>query len=58
MVLYKQDLLRKFDSGMLTSTAEGAAGDFYYTALLPGNWARSKGWTGFNYFAQDFESPF
>ena len=58
MVLYKQDLLRKFDQGMLTSTAEGQAGDFYYTALLPGNGARSKGWTNFTYYDQDYESHF
>lgn len=58
MVLYKQDLLQKFNNGVLTSTNEGQAGDFYYTALLPGNWASSKGWTEFTWFAGDYETHF
>jgi hypothetical protein len=56
MVLYKQDLLRKFNSSLLTSTAEGTAGDFYYTTILPGNFATSPGWTEFHYYEQDYET--
>jgi hypothetical protein len=58
MVLYKQDLLRKFNNALLTSTQEGTAGDFYYTTLLPGNFATSPGWTQFNFYEGDFESHY
>jgi hypothetical protein len=58
MVLYKQDLIRKFESGLLTSTQEGAAGDFYYTTLLPGNFATSPGWTEFTYYEGDFDTHY
>ena len=58
MVLYKQDLQKKFDSGLLTSTMEGQAGDFYYTTLLPGNFATSPGWTKFSYYEGDYDTHF
>ena len=58
MVLYKQDLLRKFNSALLTSTKEGTAGDFYYTTLLPGNFATSPGWTKFTFYEGDFETHY
>lgn len=58
MVLYKEDLLRKFNSAMLTSPNEGGAGDFYYTTILPGNFATSPGWVEFSYYDQDFESHY
>jgi hypothetical protein len=58
MVLYKEDLLRKFENGLLTSTQEGTAGDFYYTTLIPGNFATSPGWTQFTFYEGDYESHF
>jgi hypothetical protein len=58
MVLYKQDLLQKFEYGLLTSTQEGTAGDFYYTTLIPGNFATSPGWTEFTFYEGDYESHF
>jgi hypothetical protein len=54
MVLYKEDLLRKFNNGLLTSTQEGTAGDFHYTTLVPGNFATSPGWTKFTFAENDF----
>ncbi|WP_437631123.1 hypothetical protein [Sorangium sp. So ce854] len=58
MVLYKEDLLRKYEAARLTSTAEGTAGDFYYTTLLPGNFATSPGWVDFSFYHQDYESHY
>lgn len=56
MVLYKQDLLNKFNSSLLTSPGESTAGDFYYTTLLPGNFATSPGWTKFYFYEKDYET--
>src|SRR5690242_13266112 len=57
MVLYKQDLLSKFKSALMSSPAEGSAGDFYYTTLLPGDFASpTSGWTKFTFYQGDFES--
>lgn len=56
MVLYKQDLLRKLNYGLLTAPSVGAAGDFYYTTIIPGNFATSPGWTKFTFYEQDYES--
>jgi hypothetical protein len=53
LVLYKQDLLRKFEAGLVTSPDDG---DFYYTTLLPGNFSISPGWTQFSYYEQDYET--
>ncbi|MFA0822316.1 MAG: hypothetical protein ACC612_05430 [Methanomethylovorans sp.] len=58
MVLYKQDLLNKYKNGLLTSTMEGTAGDFYYTTLIPGNFATSPGWTRFSFYEGDYETHF
>ena len=58
MVLYKEDLLRKFNSAILTSPNEGTAGDFYYTTVLPGNFATSPGWVEFSYYEQDYDTHF
>jgi len=57
MVLYKQDLLFKYNRGVLTSPADGGM-DFYYTTLLPGNFAGSPGWTRFTYYDGDFETHY
>jgi hypothetical protein len=58
MVLYKEDLLRKFEAARLSSAQEGTAGDFYYTTLLPGNFATSPGWVDFSFYEQDYETHF
>lgn len=58
MVLYKQDLLTKFKNALLTSPAEGTAGDFYYTTLIPGNFAASTGWTQFTFYEGDYETHY
>jgi hypothetical protein len=58
MVLYKEDLLRKFNSAMLTSPNEGTAGDFYYTTILPGSFATSPGWVEFSYYEQDYATHY
>jgi hypothetical protein len=55
LVLYKQDLRKKLDSGKLTSPSDG---DFYYTTLLPGNFASSDGWTRFTFTEEDGETHF
>jgi hypothetical protein len=49
MVLYKQDLLNKYNSGKMNSTNEGTAGEFFYTTLIPGSFATSTGWTQFEF---------
>ena len=51
MVLYKQDLLNKLERARIT----GEGGDFYYTTLLPGNFATSPGWTKFIFSHVDYE---
>ncbi|MGW8959968.1 hypothetical protein [Paenibacillus sp. NPDC055715] len=55
MVLYKQDLINKYKSALLTSPVDGAS-DFYYTTLIPGNFATSPGWTRFTYYEGDYET--
>jgi hypothetical protein len=55
LVLYKQDLIKKFEAGLMTSPDDG---DFYYTTLLPGNFAMSPGWTQFRFFETDYETHF
>lgn len=57
MVLYKQDLLNKFNQGLLTSPMDGAS-DYYYTTLLPGNFATSPGWTKFNFYSGDYATHY
>jgi hypothetical protein len=57
MVMYKEDLKNKFKAGLLTSPLDGGS-DFYYTTLLPGNFASSPGWTRFTYYEGDFESNY
>jgi hypothetical protein len=41
----------------MSSPADGSM-DFYYTTLLPGNFATSPGWAKFTYFSQDFASHY
>ncbi|MDH3779436.1 MAG: hypothetical protein OES15_01135 [Nitrosopumilus sp.] len=58
MVLYKQDLQEKFKNALLSSPAEGTAGDFYYTTLIPGNFATSPGWTKFSFGEGDIATSY
>jgi hypothetical protein len=55
LVLYKQDLKRKFEAALTTSVVDGGS-DFYYTTLLPGNFATSPGWTKFTFAEIDAET--
>jgi len=55
LVRYKQDLLFKLEASLMTSPDDG---DFYYTTLLPGNFATSPGWTQFNFYEGDYESHY
>lgn len=58
MVLYKKELQQDFRNGLLTSPQEGTAGDFYYTTIVPGNFATSPGWTRFSFYEQDYENHY
>jgi hypothetical protein len=55
MVLYKADLLRKLQSAVLASPSDGGS-QFYYTTVLPGNFAENPSWTKFSFYEQDYES--
>ena len=55
LVLYKEDLKRKFHNGLITSGGDGDS-EFYYTTLLPGNFAASQGWTKFSFTENDFQT--
>jgi hypothetical protein len=56
MVLYKKDLQEKYERSRLTNPGAGDAGDFFYTTLLPGNFATSGGWTNFTFSHKDLEN--
>ena len=56
LVLYKEDLKHKYAAAKKTSTNEGSAGEYFYTTLLPGNFAKARSWTRFRYFSEDFET--
>ncbi|MCZ2258594.1 hypothetical protein [Sporosarcina sp. G11-34] len=55
MVLYKQDLINKYNNGLLSSALDGGS-DFYYTTLIPGNFATSPSWTRFTFYQGDYEN--
>lgn len=55
LVLYKEDLKRKLENSLTTSVADGDS-SFYYTTMLPGNFATSNAWTGFKFTEADFET--
>lgn len=55
MVLYKQDLVTKFNNALLSNPALATAGDFYFTTLIPGNFATSPGWTKFTFSESDYD---
>ena len=52
LVLYKQDLQQKLKSGLISSSSDGP---FYYTTVLPGNFATSSSWTRFTFSQEDAE---
>lgn len=54
MLLYKRDLMDKFDAAKLVSASDGGS-PFFYTTLLPGNFAESDGWTEFGFTEMDSE---
>lgn len=54
MSLLKQQYVEDFENCRLTSPVSGA--DFFYTSLVPGNFANSRGWTKFGFSAGDYQS--
>jgi hypothetical protein len=52
--LLKQEYEQDVENARLTGLASGS--DFFYTSLLPGNFASSSGWTGFSFSSGDFTS--
>ena len=52
--LLKQQYVQDFERARLTSPVSGC--DFFFTSLVPGNFANSTGWTRFGFSAGDFES--
>jgi hypothetical protein len=54
LTLLKQEYEDDLEHARLTGLASGS--DFFYTSLLPGNFATSTGWTGFSFNSGDFGS--
>jgi hypothetical protein len=54
MSLIKKEYLEDLDRARLTGISSGS--DFYYTGLVPGNFANSTGWTKFGFSGGDFQS--
>lgn len=54
MSLLKQEYLEDLENARLTSPVSGT--DFFYTSLVPGNFATSTGWSRFGFSAGDHES--
>lgn len=52
--LLKQQYVEDLEKARLTSPVSGS--DFFYTSLVPGNFANSTGWTRFGFEAGDFQS--
>lgn len=53
MSLLKQQLVDDLEKARLTSPISGS--DFFFTSLIPGNFANSNGWTRFGFSAGDYE---
>jgi hypothetical protein len=51
MSLLKQEYRDDLEKARLTGLASGS--DFFYTSLVPGNFATSSGWTGFTFTSGD-----
>jgi hypothetical protein len=54
MALLKQEYRDDLEKARLTGLASGS--DFFYTSLVPGNFAQSGGWTRFNFASSSFDS--
>jgi hypothetical protein len=54
MTLLKQEYRDDLERARITGLASGS--DFFYSSLIPGNFARSSGWTEFEFFSHDFSS--
>ncbi|MCV7247322.1 hypothetical protein H7J07_03510 [Mycobacterium koreense] len=54
MALLKQEYVEDLEKARLTSPVSGS--DFFFTSLVPGNFATSTGWTRFGFTAGDYES--
>jgi len=54
MSLIKQEYVEDLERARLPGIASGS--DFFYTALAPGNFANSNGWTRFRFSAGDFSN--
>jgi predicted DNA-binding protein len=54
MSLLKQQYIEDLEKARLTSPISGS--DFFFTSLVPGNFANSNGWTRFGFSAGDFQS--
>lgn len=53
MALIKQQYQEDLEKARLTSPISGS--DFFFTSLVPGNFATSTGWTRFGFSAGDYE---
>ncbi len=54
MSLLKREYIDDLEKARLTGLASGS--DFFYTSLVPGNFATSSGWTEFRFTSGNFES--
>lgn len=54
MALLKQQYVEDLEKARLTSPVSGT--DFFFTSLVPGNFATSNGWTRFGFSAGDYQS--
>jgi hypothetical protein len=54
MALLKQEYRDDLEKARLTGLASGS--DFFYTSLVPGNFATSSGWTEFRFSSGNYES--
>lgn len=54
MLLYKESLKNDLQQALLSSASDGGS-EFYYTTLIPGNFAESDGWTQFSFEEIDSE---
>ena len=54
MALLKQEYRDDLEKAKITGMASGS--DFFFTSLVPGNFAKSNGWTNFEFSSGDFQS--
>lgn len=54
MALLKQEYRDDLEKARITGLASGS--DFFYTSLIPGNFAKAGGWTQFKFSSADFQS--